>query len=231
MSPCVTVKNPYVKAQFDNIKRAHNDHKSYRGLVLENKMKILLISDPTTDISIAAMDVNIGYNCDTRPLHGLAHLCEHMLHRGSEKYRAPDDFEKYVSQFGGKRNSETRSNCTSYYFNIHPDNLDEGLDKFAQFFIAPLFDETLIEKEINAIDLEYKEKLEKDEFRFMGLEKLSIKPDHPYSKFGMGNKETLDATPKKLGINVRTELKKFYDNYYSAHIMSLCILGKGMAII
>lgn len=36
------------------------DKRTYRGLLLNNHLKVLLISDPTTDKSSAAMDVNIG---------------------------------------------------------------------------------------------------------------------------------------------------------------------------
>lgn len=40
-------------------KRA-NMFRLYRGLELENGMKVLLISDPTADKSAAAMDVHVG---------------------------------------------------------------------------------------------------------------------------------------------------------------------------
>ncbi|XP_071554220.1 insulin-degrading enzyme-like isoform X1 [Temnothorax nylanderi] len=220
------VKNPHVEEQFDNIKHADNDHKKYRGLVLENKMKILLISDSKTDISIAAMDVNIGDNRNPDDLPGLAHLCEHMLQKGSETYPL-NDFDEYLSQNGGWTNAETSLNFTNYYFNIIPKKLEEALDRFAQFFIAPLFSENLIEKEINgAIHLEYKENLTNDEWRFIALETLSVKPDHPYSKFSLGNRETLSKIPKEKNINVRNRLLEFYETYYSANIMSLCVLGK-----
>ncbi|XP_071635682.1 insulin-degrading enzyme-like [Temnothorax longispinosus] len=231
-SPCVTVKNPYVKPvkkRFDNIKHADNRKyadKLYRGLVLKNKMKILLISDSKADMSIAAMDVNIGYNCDTWPLLGLAHLCEHMLSMGTKKFSAQDDYDMYVSQSNGQQNAMTSLNSTNYYFTVTPDKLNGALDRFAQFFIAPLFDEDLIETAIHNIDSEFNEMVTEEKCRLIGLEKVSIKMDHPYSKFGLGDKETLDELPKKMKINVRTKLKEFYKKYYSANIMSLCILSK-----
>ena len=51
------------------------------------------------------------------------------------------------------------------------------------------------------------------------------KPDHPYSKFGTGNLETLKTIPTQNGIDIRDELIKFHDKYYSTNIMTLCILG------
>ncbi len=49
--------------------------------------------------------------------------------------------------------------------------------------------------------------------------------DHPYSKFGTGNLETLKTIPTSNGISIRDELIKFHDSYYSSNIMTLCLLG------
>ncbi|XP_071653513.1 insulin-degrading enzyme-like isoform X2 [Temnothorax longispinosus] len=208
----MSTDDTYVDERFDNIEHADNDVKSYRGLVLKNKMKILLISDPLTHIGCATMNVNIGYNNDPEDLPGLAHLCQHLLGTESQQH----DYLEYLNQYGGSRLARTRINYTDYSFNIIPEKLGGALDLFAQFFIAPLFDKTLIETEINIIDLEYKEKLINDRWRMTLLEKLSVRPDYP---FGIGNKKTLD------NINVKDRLEDFYKKY-SAHIMSLCVLGK-----
>jgi hypothetical protein len=69
----------------DKIIVSHQDNRPHKGLILENGMKCLLISDPTTDRSAAAVDVNIGYLLDPKEFPGLAHFCEHMLFMGSKK--------------------------------------------------------------------------------------------------------------------------------------------------
>lgn len=46
--------------KYDNIIQSEEDKRSYRGLTLSNHMKVLLVSDPNTDKSAAAMDVNVG---------------------------------------------------------------------------------------------------------------------------------------------------------------------------
>lgn len=50
----------HVEKRYNDITKSQNDDRLYRGLVLANKMKVLLISDPTTDKSAVAMDVNTG---------------------------------------------------------------------------------------------------------------------------------------------------------------------------
>lgn len=59
------------------------------------------------------------------------------------------------------------------------------------------------------------------------LEKSLSNPEHPYCHFGTGNLETLFENPKKNGQDIRQELLKFHDSYYSANIMKLCVLGRG----
>lgn len=49
-----------VKHAFKDIVKSAQDKRAYRGLELQNGMKVLLISDPETDKSSASIDVNIG---------------------------------------------------------------------------------------------------------------------------------------------------------------------------
>ncbi|KAL0124001.1 hypothetical protein PUN28_006072 [Cardiocondyla obscurior] len=227
MAPGTNIStHKHVEKRYDDITKSQNDDRLYRGLVLTNKMKVLLISDPATDKSAVAMDVNTGYMCDPDDLPGLAHFCEHMLFLGTEKYPQQNDYNVYLSQNGGMSNAATHLDHTTYYFDITPEKLEGALDRFAQFFIAPLFTETLTELELNAINSEHEKNLANDSWRFDQLDKSSASPDHPFSKFGTGNRETLDIIPKQKGINVRNRLLEFHEKYYSANIMSLSVLGK-----
>jgi insulysin len=98
--------------------------------------------------------------------------------------------------------------------------------RFAQFFISPLFDPSSTERELLAVDSENQKNLQSDMWRIDQLEKSTCRPDHPYSKFGTGNLSTLKTEPEKQGLNVRDELLKFHSNYYSANLMTLCLVGK-----
>lgn len=50
----------YILKQFGNIKSPQDDKRLYRGFELTNQLKLLLISDPTTEKSAVALDVNTG---------------------------------------------------------------------------------------------------------------------------------------------------------------------------
>lgn len=49
-----------VLRRVDDVVKSAEDKRLYRALELANKMKVLLVSDPTTDRSAASMDVNVG---------------------------------------------------------------------------------------------------------------------------------------------------------------------------
>lgn len=49
-----------VKKRHENIIKSSEDKRDYRGLELSNGMKVILVSDPSTDKSAAALSVNIG---------------------------------------------------------------------------------------------------------------------------------------------------------------------------
>ena len=54
--------SPHIKHVCNDIIKSGGDKREYRALELNNEMLLLLISDPTTDKSSAAMDVHIGKN-------------------------------------------------------------------------------------------------------------------------------------------------------------------------
>ncbi|KAK6017853.1 peptidase, M16 family [Ostertagia ostertagi] len=115
-------------------KRETNQFLQYRGLELTNGLRVLLVSDPTTDKAAAAMDVNVGNLMDPWEIQGLAHFCEHMLFLGTEKYPQESEFYKFISAHGGTSNARTYSDHTSYHFDIKPDQLQvEHLIKFYHF--------------------------------------------------------------------------------------------------
>ena len=64
--------------KFATIKKPVEDNREYLGLKLSNQLKVLLISDPETDICAASLSVQIGSLSDPWHVQGLAHFLEHM---------------------------------------------------------------------------------------------------------------------------------------------------------
>jgi len=101
----------------------------------------------------------------------------------------------------------------------------EALDRFAQFFIHPLFTESATARELKAVDSEYTGNLQSDPHRMYQMHKHSASAAHPYSKFGTGSAVTLQDTPAEKGIDVRAALLRFHAAYYSANLMCLTLVA------
>lgn len=100
------------------------------------------------------------------------------------------------------------------------------MDRFAQFFIEPLFDENTLDRELRAVDSENKKNLQSDNWRLMQLNKSLSSPHHPYHLFATGNWDLLHDQPKARGVVIRDEFMKFYSTQYSANRMKLAVLGQ-----
>ncbi|XP_062286623.1 insulin-degrading enzyme isoform X2 [Scomber scombrus] len=218
--------DPAVNRVVGEIIRSPEDKRVYRGLEFTNGLKAMLISDPTTDKSSAALDVHIGSLSDPGNISGLAHFCEHMLFLGTQKYPKENEYSQFLSEHAGSSNAFTSGEHTNYYFDVSHEHLQGALDRFAQFFLCPLFDESCKDREVNAVDSEHEKNLMNDAWRLFQLEKATGNPNHPFSKFGTGNKLTLETRPCKDGIDIRQELLKFHSTYYSSNLMGLCVLGR-----
>ncbi|VDO85139.1 unnamed protein product [Heligmosomoides polygyrus] len=193
---------------------------------LTNGLKVLLVSDSTTDKSAAALDVNAGHLMDPWDLPGTAHFCEHMLFLGTDKYPSENEYSKFISAHAGTTNAYTAADHTNYHFDVKPDQLEGALDRFVQFFLAPQFTESATEREVCAVDSEHSNNLKNDGWRKLQVERFLSKPGHDYGKFGTGNKKTLLEDAREKGIEPREALLKFHKQWYSSNIMSLCIVGK-----
>jgi len=234
----------------DTLEKPLLDNRSYRVVRLPNQLQALLIHDAETDKAAAAVDVNVGSLSDPRDLQGVAHAVEHLLFMGTEKYPGENDYNSYLTKYGGHSNAFTAPTSTNYYFELsalsttnapdasangsqndlstekHDSPLHGALDRFAQFFVKPLFLEDTLDRELRAVDSENKKNLQSDVWRMMQLNKSLSNKQHPYSLFSTGNYETLHDEPLARGVKIREEFIKFYEKHYSANRMKLVVLGR-----
>ncbi|WP_372741939.1 insulinase family protein [Neptunomonas sp.] len=206
-----------------NIIKSPNDSREYHSITLENNLRVLLISDPDTDKAAASLDISIGSAANPKDRAGLAHFLEHMLFLGTKKYPKAGEYQSFIQSHGGSHNAFTALKNTNYFFDIKADDLEPALDRFSQFFISPLFSEEYTDRERHAVNSEYSAKLKDDGRRIYAATQQAMNPEHPASRFAVGNLDTLaNDEPGAL----RKDLISFYQNNYSANRMRLVILGK-----
>ena len=94
---------------------------------------------------------------------------------------------------------------------------------------------------MKAVHSEHEKNVMSDAWRLDQVDHNTSDPSHDFSKFGTGSRlslfihfliydvtgsiETLWESPKEKEINIREELLKFHEQFYSANQMALCVFG------
>ena len=162
------------------------------------------------------MDVEAGSFNDPPYAEGLAHFCEHMLFLGTEKYSNDHVYSNFLAEHGGGDNAFTSTQDTNYHFLVDSEYLEHALDMFAQFFIAPLFNASAVEREIHAVNSEHEKNLGNDAWREFQLLKHVSNPEHPFHQFATGTLSTLNSSR----LDLTQLLHDYYTSSYSANTVS-----------
>ena len=190
--------------------------RAVRKIRLENGLEAFLISDPETHQSGAALAVGVGSWDDPQDRPGMAHFVEHMLFLGTEKYPEEEGYTRYLDEHGGNRNAFTMTDRTVYIFSVNNNGFLEALDRFGQFFVAPLFSPSGVDRECKAIHSEFCRNIPLDPWRVLYVKKELANAEHPFHSFCIGNKDSLAQISQD-------ELKEWYTSHYSANLMHLVV--------
>lgn len=172
------------------------------------------------------MAINAGFYQEPFDYPGLAHFLEHMVFMGSTKYPNENHFDNFISSRNGRTNAFTDAEMTMYFVEIKPDSFDELIDIWSRFFIDPLLNTDSINREIQAVDSEFKLARSRDDFRIQGMFVELAEKAHPASKFGMGNIFSLKKTNSSLveaPLSLYTRLQDFHNQFYVAGNMNLVL--------
>ena len=76
--------------------------------------------------------------------------------------------------------------------------MEEALDRFSEFFVSPLFNPELVQREMKAVDSEHSKNLSNDFRRIFQVKREVYDPGHPALHFATGNLETLSMVTRKF---------------------------------
>ncbi|MDC8831572.1 insulinase family protein [Alteromonas gilva] len=196
------------------------DLNSTESLVLDNGLRVLVIHKPDIDSCCVSVSVKAGHFFDPQECPGLAHLLEHMLFMGNKHHPKPNGVNELVEQAGGAINAWTGTEFTNYHFQAQAQALPQLLPAFAAMLYAPLFETAKIAAEIRSIDAEFKYKRKDDLRRLYQIHKETANPDHPFTKFSVGNEEIFSRFSLA---ELQTLLRQFHTGHYCAKNLTMCI--------
>ncbi len=185
---------------------------------LGNGMQVLLFPDP----SQASVTVNITYMVGSRMEGygeaGMAHLLEHMMFKGSKKFR---NVLKLIDERGGQANGTTWTDRTNYYETLPAtdENLNWALDLEA---------DRMLNATILPEDLATEFSVVRNEFEMGENDPQAILEErmastaflwHNYGKSTIGSRADIEKVPVPA-------LRAFYEKYYQPDNATLVVAGK-----
>ena len=147
------------------------------------------------------------------------------------------DFEEWLADHEGSSNGYTAYDNVCFHFFVSNLYFQQALELFASLFVPAnvervcrgakrnLDDDNneVLAREVNRVDSELD--LDRVDTQAYFLTKDFVNVEHPYSRFGLGNRETLEQNPRDAGIDVSSRLVDFFHRYYQPSEAVLVVLG------
>jgi secreted Zn-dependent insulinase-like peptidase len=203
--------------------KAKGDAREYQMVKLSNGVQVLAIQDKTAQQAAFSVAVTAGQFYDPPEFLGLAHLCEHAVFLGTEKYPERTGFDEFLAKHGGQTNAYTASEATVYYASLDEKAFEEGIDRFADFFRAPLFNISTVWDEIRAVESEHSKNKNNMQWRTERAMLSLANPLNPIEWFHTGDDESLEGLGEKP---LEQALKKYFNEHYCPHRLNLVTFGK-----
>ncbi|MHC5021761.1 MAG: M16 family metallopeptidase, partial [Planctomycetota bacterium] len=186
---------------------------------LDNGLKILLQEKHDVPVVSSYIWYRVGSANEESGATGLAHYLEHLLFKGTDRYRK-GEIDALTLKNGGANNAFTWRDYTAYYFNFASDRWDTALQIESNRMRHTVFDA----KEFNSEKKVVLEELYRALDRPTGKLERDMRVQlygaaHPYGHHTLGTKEDLEER-----VDVAT-VKAFYDKYYWPNNATMVIVG------
>lgn len=184
---------------------------------LPNKLKVLLVENHKAPVVTIQTWVKTGSADETAGQEGLSHFIEHLLFKGTKKYKV-GEVAKLIEGAGGELNAYTSFDQTVFYMTLSSQYLDLGLDAMSEMIGRPLFDEIEVDNEREVVIEEIKRSNDSPARKSSRLLFESIYLKYPYRRPIIGYDDIIQKTPVK-------DIKKLFHDRYCPENMYLLIVG------
>jgi len=193
--------------------------RSYRvwRYVLDNGLTVILEQNKFSPVAALMLWVKVGSADEAPGEYGLAHVHEHMLFKGTEKYGV-GEIAKTVEAAGGDINAYTSHDETVYYLVLPSKRLELGLDVLSDVVFRSTFNPDELDKELKVVLEEIKRGYDNPSVRLAQAMFDTAYKVHPYKRPIIGYEETVSSF-------TRDQVVEFYRKWYTPDNMVLVAVG------
>lgn len=187
---------------------------------LPNGLRLITVPTDYANIVAAYIVVQTGSRNEVEPGHtGFAHLFEHLMFRGTEKY-PPQKYNQTLNRFGAASNASTSDDLTVYHTTFSKEDLDTVLAMEADRFQHLKYAEPEFKTESLAVLGEYNKNSASPFSKLSEVMQDTAFDKHTYKHTTMGFLKDIQDMPNQYEYSL-----KFFDRYYRPEYTTIIVVG------
>jgi predicted Zn-dependent peptidase len=190
----------------------------YTEYDLPNGLHVILHEDHKAPIVCLNIAYHVGSKNETPERAGFAHLFEHLLFEGSQNVKR-GEFDTYITEAGGYDNAYTTEDKTNYYEVLPAHQLGLALWLESDRMLGFVLGEDSLRTQKDVVKEEKRERYDNTPYGTLSEKMMSLAyKTFPYKWTVIGDMKTIEAA-------TLTDVKDFYDTYYSPSNAVLVLSG------
>ena|SRR3989338_5285550 len=191
-----------------------NGIKEYR---LKNGLKVLLKENHSIPLITFSVWYKVGSRNEHKGIYGIAHFLEHMMFKGTKKYKK-GEISSIIQSHGGIFNAFTSTDCTTYYETISPKYLHTVIEIEADRMKSSAIAESELNLERSVVLSELEGGLNNPITVLDQKLRFHAYDQSPYKHPTIGYEEDIKNTNSEI-------MKGFYRKYYNPQNSVVLLVG------
>jgi zinc protease len=193
---------------------------SYTQENLPNGLRLIAVPTDYPNLVAVYIVVHAGSRNEVEPGHtGFAHLFEHVMFKGTEKY-PPEKYEAILKQIGASSNAFTTEDFTCFHTTFSKEDLDTVLAMEADRFQNLKYTPAEFKTETLAVLGEYNKNSANPSQKLDEVIADTAFDKHPYKHTTMGFLKDIQDMPNQYDYSLR-----FFDHYYRPEFTTIIVVG------
>jgi len=193
---------------------------AYTQQDLPNGLRLVTIPTDSPNLVSIYIVVQTGSRNEVEPgKSGFAHLFEHMMFRGTERY-PPEKYNQILQRAGAASNAFTSDDLTAFYTTFSKEDLAEILAMEADRFQTLKYTQEYFKTETGAVLGEYNKNSSDPEEKLDEVLHDTAFDRHTYKHTTMGFLKDVQDMPNQYDYSL-----KFFDRYYRPEYTTIVVAG------
>lgn len=185
-----------------------------------NGLRSVVIDSGYPNLVALYVVVQVGSRNEVEPgRSGFAHLFEHMMFRGTERFPS-DKWEEIMQSAGAETNAYTTDDRTVYHAVFAKEDLERILELEADRFQNLAYSEEQFRTETRAVLSEYNKSFANPYRKLDEAVRDTTYSTHTYKHTTMGYIEDVEAMPEMYDYGLQ-----FFDRYYRPEYTTVTVVG------